>query len=325
MGSGSTTAKSGQGKAIGITNEFTLGASGDLDNGWSWSYAQDIDNATVQDDASLLITLGDMGTFGIMVSEGGLSSKYGFDASAYGVGSDTGYGGGAVSTGASANTMQYGTDIGSYNNFQYHLPTGLLPFGITAKVAVAPNAAGNAAINSGNAGGTDNDGGGDQANQYQITAAPIDGLSIGASYFTKDGEAGTAQGYSTGAAYIKYALGPVTVGFGETRTDLNLEAQAVDTKFTRGYRNSAYSVGFNVNDSMSISYTNEESVKRQQTNVNATGIETHDNRTMEISTVQAAYTMGGMTLSISTKDVDGDSYTNNQKVSETLLAVAMAF
>ena len=326
LGSGSTGAKSGQGKGIGIANEFTLGASGELDNGWTWKYAQDIDGATVQDDASLTFGLGSLGTVGVFVSEGGISSKYGFDASAYGVGSDTGYGGGATSTGASANTMQYGKDIGGYNNFQYHLPAGLLPFGITGKAAFSPNAGGNTDANaSSNAAGTDNDGAGDQANQYQISAAPIDGLSIGASYFTLDGEAGAQQGYETGAAFIKYSMGPVTVGYGETRVGLNLEKQAVDTAFTREYRNKGYSVGLAVNESLSVSYTNEESVKRIQTNVDATGTETHDNRTMEIDTIQAAYTMGGMTLSISTKDVDGDSYVNNQKVSETLLAVALAF
>ena len=43
----------------------------------SWSYAQDIDGATVQDDASL--TFGtDYGTFKICVSECGLSTKYAF-------------------------------------------------------------------------------------------------------------------------------------------------------------------------------------------------------------------------------------------------------
>jgi hypothetical protein len=326
LGSGSTTAKSGQGKGIGIANEFTLGASGDLDNGWAWKYAQDIDGATVQDDASLVITMGDLGTLGIMVTEGGLSQKYGFDASAYGVGSDTGYGGGATSSGTSANTMQYGKNISSYNNIQYHTPAGILPFGIAAKVAVAPNGAGNANDNaSSNFAGTDNNGGGDKATEYQITAAPIDGLSIGASYFTLGGEAGLQQGYEAGSLVGKYTMGPVTVGYGETRFTPNLEKQAIDTAFTRDYKNKAYSIGFAVNEGLSISYTNEESVKRIQTNVDATGTETHDNRTMEISTIQAAYTMGGMTLSISSKDVDGDSYVNNQKVSETLLAVAMAF
>ena len=43
-----TTGTHGVGKGLGISNEFSLSASGELDNGMTWSYAQDIDGATVQ-------------------------------------------------------------------------------------------------------------------------------------------------------------------------------------------------------------------------------------------------------------------------------------
>ena len=39
----------------------------------SWSYATDIDGATVQDDGKLTLT-GGFGTVGIFISEGGLES-----------------------------------------------------------------------------------------------------------------------------------------------------------------------------------------------------------------------------------------------------------
>ena len=58
---------------LGISNEFSLKASGELDNGIAWSYAQDIDGATVQDDASIAFT-GGFGTVKICVSECGLGS-----------------------------------------------------------------------------------------------------------------------------------------------------------------------------------------------------------------------------------------------------------
>ena len=129
------------GKGLGISNEFSLTASGELDNGMTWSYAQDIDGATVQDDAS--ITMGtDYGTIKICVSECGLSTKYAFDNSAYGIGSDNGYGHGAAAT----TTMQYGSNISSYNNVQYHLPADLLPYSTTFKVGVTPGGAGGSAV-----------------------------------------------------------------------------------------------------------------------------------------------------------------------------------
>ena len=51
-----------QGKGLGVSNEFTLSASGELDNGMSWNYATDIDGATVQDDGKLTLTT-DYGTY----------------------------------------------------------------------------------------------------------------------------------------------------------------------------------------------------------------------------------------------------------------------
>lgn len=320
LSSGTSTGANDNGKGIGIANEFSLGASGELDNGWAWKYNQNIDDATVQDDAGLAITLNDLGTVAINVSQGGLSAKYGFDASAYGVGSDTGYGGGTAST----TTMQYGKNIGSYNNVQYHLPA-ILPFGITAKVAVSPNAVVNQNASS-HATGSENAGAGDKATEYVVTAAPYAGLTVGASYFDLAGESSTKQNYNSGSAYIKYAMGPVTVGYGETRISNNLSTgTAASTEYNTGYRNKAYSVGFKVNDELSLSYTNEESEKRAKTKALATGVTTRADKTMEIDTIQAAYTMGGMTLSVSSKDVDGDSYTTGKSVSETILAIAMAF
>ena len=328
LSSGSANASQESGKGLGVSNEFNLGASGELDNGWKWTYNQNIDDATVQDDAGLAIDFGSIGKVAINVSQGGLSTKYGFDASAYGVGSDTGYSGGTTTTGASANNMQYGTNISSYNNIQYHTPAGLLPFGIAAKVAVAPNAVVNANASS-HATGVANDGNGDQANEYQITAAPIDGLSIGASYFNKDGEASRQQGYEAGSVTAKYAFGPVTVGYGVTKVALGIDSTvaASGAGIAHGYDNKAMSLGFKANDDLSFSYTVEKSDKLQKRKATAVAVTTNtrSNVEMEIDTIQAAYTMGGMTMSLSLKDVDNDSYSANKKVSETILAVAMAF
>ena len=64
----------------------------------------------------------DMGTIGIMVSEGSLSSaKFGWDVTAHGAASDNGITGGMV----------HGSNLSSFNSIQYHMPSGFLPFGIT--------------------------------------------------------------------------------------------------------------------------------------------------------------------------------------------------
>ena len=69
------------GKTLGISNEIDFTASGELDNGYTWKYQVQLDDANnVNDDTRLEIGT-DMGTVGFYVSEGGLSSEL-----AYGIG-----------------------------------------------------------------------------------------------------------------------------------------------------------------------------------------------------------------------------------------------
>ena len=320
LGNTGTSGTNGLGKGLGISNEFSLTASGELDNGMSWSYAQDIDGATVQDDASLAFGT-DYGTFKICISECGLSTKYAFDNSAYGVGSDTGYGGGAAAT----STMQYGSNISSYNNIQYHAPADLLPYGITFKAGMTPGGAGgsaNASVHSSN-GDTSGD-----MEQYAITASPIDGLKISASYydFGDMGNRDNRQTAEGGSLAANYTIGQVSVGYGETR---HAPAQrmngAVNTVSTQHYENTAYSIGFAVNDNLSVSFTQEDSQKKQKKKVALANTTTRSDVEMEIQTIDVAYTLGGATLGLSQSETTNDSYTQGDEVIETIIALTLAF
>ena len=301
------------GKGLGLTNEFSLGASGELDNGMTWNYAQDIDGATVQDDAKLTMTT-DYGTIGLFISEGSLSQKYKFDASAYGVGSDTGYGGGTTD-----NTMNYGTNISSYNNLQYHLPSGILPAAGTFKIAYSPN--GNSVANaSGNAGGAQTTITG--VTEMALTIAPTDALYLGASYFERDETTNVGQKQESGSIVGKFTQGPISIGLGHTRVSQS-NATTKSADYTNGYNNAAASLGYAVNDDLSVSFTREDSIRQVRNKL--TTQKTGSDVSMEIDTIQAAYTMGGMTISVSNKSVENDSYTKDKKTKETLLAFAMAF
>ena len=85
-----TTADQG----LGITNELNFTASGEMDNGFTWAYSMELDpasgGAANNDDTSVVIGMGDMGTVKVCVSECGNNKKYAFDASAYTSMSDTG-------------------------------------------------------------------------------------------------------------------------------------------------------------------------------------------------------------------------------------------
>ena len=312
----------GVGKGIGISNEFTLSASGELDNGMTWSYAQDIDGATVQDDASLAIG-SDYGTVKICISECGLSTKYAFDNSAYGVGSDNGYGGGA----AAGSVMQYGKNISAYNNVQYHAPADMLPFGMTIKAGMTPGGAGGSANASSHSVNSTNGSVHGSMDQYAVTMAPIDGLTLAASYysFSDLGNAESKQEQEGGSASINYSAGPFSVGYGETKHAPALRTgQSNTAAHVKHYENDAYSIGFAVNDALSVSYTAETSVKNQGYDTVA-NVKTKSNVTMDIDTIDVAYTVGGMTLSVSNSETSNASYTKGDDVVETIFAMSLAF
>ena len=320
MSSDSTNAANNLDKGLGVTNEFDLGASGELDNGMTWNYQLQIDPGEVSatagqldyDDAQLTLTT-DYGTVGAFISEGSLGVKYSsWDPSAYGVASDTGNGFG----------MKYAPNIGAYDNLQYHLPADMLPMSTTVKLAYSP--ACNAKYSSGGTAAlttTTRD-----CSQYQVTTQPVDGLTLSADYMEFSDDRGVGASSREGGSYgAKYAIGAVTVGYGKSFENSGVlgtatYAAAKDTALANyeSIENTAYGIGFKVNDDLSVSYTSEESNPDAATASVAT-------YTMTIESMQAAYTMGGMTLSISHDTAENSDYIQDQKEKETLFAVGMAF
>ena len=73
-----------------------------------------------------------------------------------------------------------------------------------------------------------------------------------------------------------------------------------------------------------MSYTNEESTRIKAYD-NAAGVRQDSNTTMEIDTIDLSYTVGGMTLGLSQSETSLDSYTTGDEVTETIVAVTMAF
>ena len=300
---------------IGIANELAFGASGELDNGWTWKYQTEIDPSAgaatadaVTDDSNLNITT-PYGTVAICVSECGLSAALNFSADAYVLMSDTGYGEGKVEP----------SNISSYANMQYHTPSGLLPFGIVGKIAYAPSGSTN--MNSSNAQNTAKSATVGNTTMYRIEAAPIDGLALNISYSESDGAdvAGLTdeQKDEGGAIAGKYTTGPFTIGVGKAYSAIRL-ADGTATDSAESYINTNYSLGYSIGDNMSVSYTKEKSVQDKMTAATVT----YDQTT---SSVQAAYTMGGMTLAIARADYDNVGYANNIDAVETIFAVTMAF
>ena len=310
VGSDNASATQEAGRALTIENSIVLGATGELDNGTTWKYSFQLDAGSV-DDPQITLT-NNWGTIGLFAAAGGLNAKHYGAANAINYGSQYG-------RGNTAGEFFDPGDIGGLSNIQYHTPAGLLPLGTVIKVA--KGFAGSATAIQGDAipvASTKQD-----AMNYSIDISPIDGLGIQATYYNEktlssDGDKG--QEAESGAIGAKYAVGNFTVGY--TR-GYNVPASGVNAGATGNvstinvYTNDSYSVGFKVNDNLSISYGREESEANKTTD--ATNI------TAEIDVIQAAYTMGGLTLAASVKGVDNYSYTATNDVNEATLFLTLAF
>ena len=329
--SDNATAKIEQDKGLGVTNEFSLSASGELDNGMSWNYKQDIDGTTTQDDAQLTLTT-DFGTVGVFISEGGLDVDNTASQSVISRPSDTSYNEGMVDS----------WDISGMNTIQYHTPADLLPFGIMGKVAHAPSLT--AGVNDYKATGAANakaydapgtgatfwlsttdplaqkiNNMGDSATHYQVKIGAIpylDGLALGADYLDIAGQLTGEQAAESGSYYGTYAAGMFSIGYSKSYLATMIQGVGVDA--LESIEGTKYSVAANINDDFSISYEKEESSPNTQTNATAMF-------DLESTGIQAAYTMGGMTLAVAMNDHQNARYQENNDVKDTVFSVAMAF
>jgi hypothetical protein len=313
-------------KGLGVANEFNLGATGELPGGQTWKYNINIDGATVQDDGGLSITDTTLGTVAVNISQGGLAFHAAGAVSVAGDRpSDQGFVEGMVGEHA----------IDDMNNVQYHTPAGLLPFGLSVKVGYAPDTTADADASVNNQGAT-NPGTftaptaitsaqgsniGRTMSAYQVSAAPIEGLSIGASYHEFGNVQGaTAQAPESGSVYAKYIAGPATIAYSRALVAQALAKPAVNggNDFIEYFENDKYSLAVNVNSDLSLSYVMEKSMAHHQTAATA-------NVELESSGIAAAYTVGGMTLAVQQSDHENVGYVANVDTQSTVFTLAVAF
>tara|TARA_A100001011_G_C14004689_1_gene712944 strand:- start:52 stop:801 length:750 start_codon:yes stop_codon:yes gene_type:complete len=249
--------------------------------------------------------MNDMGTAKICVSTCGNSKEYAFDQSAYTSMSDTG-----LSEG-----ITYPISASSYASLQYHTPE--LPFGTTASFAYGQTKSDG---QSGNAQAGSN---GDNISAYSLVTKPVDGLTASASFYEiedyDDGLTNETQLEEGGAWALEYAIGNVTVGYGKSyKAPTTTAAVSAGASTVEYYENTGVSIGFAVNDALSVSYTTETGERSFQTSSTTT----YD---IDMNSIQAAYSLGGATLSLARADYDNIGYANGVDASDTIIALAFAF
>jgi outer membrane protein OmpU len=137
---------------------------------------------------------------------------------------------------------------------------------------------------------------------YAIAIAPesVEGLTVGFAIADSEQTKGTTTDEQT--AYVKYAYGPVTVGY---------QLSALDSSAANGDQDSvAWGVSYAVSDNISIAY-NEHTLETESTS----------DKDQESSGISASYTMGGMTLAGAMNSIDnvqGTDATDNTGYEFTL-------
>jgi hypothetical protein len=308
---------------LGISNELKFAATGELDNGFTWSYFMELDGndggAHDNDDSQLAFGMGSMGTIKLNDSEGGLSTETGYGIGAVGVGDDF------------ANTDAFvgnDIDVSGSGNIEYNTAADMLPFGINAKIAYVPNNS-DGDNNSYKSTGVQNTAGvtGQNNTMYQVTASPIDGLNLGADYIETGGESGVVgQEQESGGWYANYSLGNIKIGYGE-----RYHAPGIGDKISAGahsYEMDQMGVELAINDAFSISYSTEESTRKSygaalQAAAGATPF-TRTTITMESDFLQAAYDIGGATIGVANVETSNSGYAAGDKTL-TIVSLAMAF
>jgi len=307
------------GKNLGISNEIDFSASGELDNGYTWNYQVQLDGTSTANDDTRLEIGTDMGTIGLYVSEGGLSAEL---AGVGALGSGFDYVSPASGT---AGAFQTGYDVDGYSNFQYHTPADLLPFGLQAKIGYVPDMNNTTLLSAKEDSGlpsTHNVG--RNLTQLQLSAAPIDGLTIKGDVAQTGGETGvnvsTEEGISANLG-AKYTMGQISVGYVEGGYQ-----PAVASGELTYYENKFMGIQFDVNDSLSVSYNVDESVRNVRAGVAVTASAgTVTETEMEQKSIQLAYTTGGATIGLATAEVDNSDYTAGKDENQTVLSLAIAF
>jgi len=289
------------GNPLGMGSNFGLAGSGELENGWNVALSIAMTNKNVYSQSS--VTVGVPGIGDLKLSQGVTGT--GIDR--YDDATPTAWeeaDGAGLSAGI---TNVSGTSGGATIEWK----PSMTPDGLTAYIAWSPDADTEPA--SDKAGGGDGGvagSGWDVAFEASDALHGITGLTVygGISEVDRDQSATTNTGDAEERVIgMKYAVGSFTFGVQDSE-----DKQGTSTNNT--YDNTHYSVTFQVNDDLSVSYGHVESDKE-------------GSNTAEADSLQAAYTYGGATFRIAEVSVDNQKYSTAaaNDLDATIISLGLAF
>ena len=305
-------ANSTTGNPLGMDKELKFSGTTELDNGMTVSVMQDTSDALAFGNSQI--------SFGNVM---GLATIYvGSDHDPLDAVDDITPSAFEEANGAGSGT--YGTDLGASTasnmgiGFKFDLPVlGAVNYKHYPKVDATKNADKNA---SGNANMTVG-----SANVVTITTdmgelpyigAQLAGLGLTTGYGERENTtiANTDDAVEATAA-LKYAFGPVSLGYQKKYVNLGDTAAAVSAI---SFKDDVYGVVYAVNDALSISYNRMQSYRHDRTKGSA-------NNEQSTTAINIGYVVGGMTIGLSDANTDDAGYVKDAKDDTRTLSVAVAF
>ena len=331
IGGASATPATGQATSdgVGYNHDISFSGSGELDNGWTVSTGMIIVEDSSLSSSNVKLTMGGLGSITVGNGTGGTGAGYdGVVPTAYEENHD------GMKTSTAIDNM--GALLGN-GGIDYSSPSFDLG-GVSASFVYnyTPEVSGTA-VGEGGVSTSSVTRGSGQALGINLS---MGGISAGA-YHADASDDSQKETLATGSNasdandstwFAKYSAGPVSIGYQKAVIDRGYAAAASTVTTAAKYVSTAggdfeselMSVAFNVNENLSLSWSELEEVYDDQSN-DADGTE-QANVTMESTSIQFAYTMGSMSIKGYQTDTDNPGWDSDAQSHEvTEIAVNFAF
>ena len=310
----------GQPKGMGSNVNFK--GSGELDNGWTFDLTIADANAGAFSAANITLTLGGLGKINFNQGDSGNGIQAMDDKmpTAWEEAAGAGLSGGVKRV--------YG--VGKSSNVQYTTPlVGEGIIGTTITLAYA-HEVGATDVNDKGTKSADNEAGRGYDATININPSMgteiLSGLNLffGGSILESRKNSSVEEDQYQGVGGITYDIGPVSIGAQWSGLYSGQDNLNGSTAVYHTYKNHSFGIAFNVNDDLSVSYGEVQSRKAgyNGSNVQAT---TPAGRVVEVSSWQAAYTMGGASIRIADVKVDNNLWSAGTNRNATIVSLGLAF
>ena len=311
------------GKGIGNDNALSFSASGEMDNGWTVTAATALDSGTALSSSSVTMTMGSLGSLKWGMSMAGNAGNYDGLAGAYDEVDD----GGAVSL----STNLIGTTVDNGGLFYTSPAIDAGGASLTVHLGYTPRVT-DADITGGGTSGATSLGSGSNAG---VTVSTDAGLTAGVYAGTVTKNAAGNQDSFEGAWYATYAMGPISIGYAQSYVDNGVsgaaDLAAATKTFAAGtgtFEADQWAIIMNVNDNLSVSYADADDTY-DATAGWTTGAVSGDSVadvTMSMKSIQAAYSMGSMSIKAYRTETDNPGYvTDGGSTTVNEIALGLSF